>query len=86
MGIFPDVCQKESGANAVRKAHDVKSQGHAGTWERWWEEDCASYKGPAGGVFTALAEVATIKSVLLPSREQQEQLGGTVTYFSTQSR
>lgn len=78
------MCQKDGGANVVRKAHDVKSQGHA---ESWWEEDCASFKGPAGEVLTALLEVATIiKCVLLQSREQQEQLGGAVTYFSTQSR
>ena len=80
------MCRKDSGANVVRNAHGVKSQGHTGTWESWWEEDCASYKGPAGEVLTALVEVATVKSVLLQSREQQEQLGGTVTYFSTQSR
>lgn len=80
------MCQKGSGANVTRKAHDVKSRGHTGTWESWWEEGCASSEGPAGEVLTAVVEVAAIKPVLVQSREQQEQLGGTVTYFSTQSR
>jgi len=79
------VCQKDSGSNVVSKAHDVKSPGHAGTWESWREEDCARDKGPAGEAPTVLAEVAAVKSELLQSREKQEQLGGTVAYFSTQS-
>lgn len=64
----------------------VKSGGQAGTWQSWWEEGCASYKGPAGEALPVLVKVPTVEAVLLLSREQQEQLGGTVTYFSTQSR
>lgn len=40
VGVFPDACQKDSGANAAAaQAPAVKSEGHAGTREGWWEED-----------------------------------------------